>query len=151
MNFLQLKTRLARRRNKNATTLDSATNTRLGDFLNESHRELLSEVGMSGVRDDVLTIATVDGQQRYVLPEQSVAKIHRFWAATNPRRLKKRSLAWLREIDGNAAANEGTPDYWIPLSTVQVATQPSNASEIFVRSEERRVGKECRSRWSPYH
>ena len=23
--------------------------------------------------------------------------------------------------------------------------------EIAVRSEERRVGKECRSRWSPYH
>ena len=22
---------------------------------------------------------------------------------------------------------------------------------MFVRSEERRVGKECRSRWSPYH
>ena len=22
---------------------------------------------------------------------------------------------------------------------------------ILVRSEERRVGKECRSRWSPYH
>src|SRR5256885_1514752 len=25
------------------------------------------------------------------------------------------------------------------------------ASEFFRRSEERRVGKECRSRWSPYH
>src|SRR5256884_3547736 len=25
------------------------------------------------------------------------------------------------------------------------------AREIFQRSEERRVGKECRSRWSPYH
>ena len=25
------------------------------------------------------------------------------------------------------------------------------ASDIFERSEERRVGKECRSRWSPYH
>src|SRR3989454_6903649 len=24
-------------------------------------------------------------------------------------------------------------------------------SDIFTRSEERRVGKECRSRWSPYH
>src|SRR3712207_7792930 len=24
-------------------------------------------------------------------------------------------------------------------------------SKSFVRSEERRVGKECRSRWSPYH
>ena len=23
--------------------------------------------------------------------------------------------------------------------------------EWFIRSEERRVGKECRSRWSPYH
>ena len=23
--------------------------------------------------------------------------------------------------------------------------------DILVRSEERRVGKECRSRWSPYH
>ena len=25
------------------------------------------------------------------------------------------------------------------------------ASTITTRSEERRVGKECRSRWSPYH
>ena len=24
-------------------------------------------------------------------------------------------------------------------------------SDLFDRSEERRVGKECRSRWSPYH
>ena len=23
--------------------------------------------------------------------------------------------------------------------------------KVYVRSEERRVGKECRSRWSPYH
>ena len=26
-----------------------------------------------------------------------------------------------------------------------------SASRIIYRSEERRVGKECRSRWSPYH
>ena len=32
-----------------------------------------------------------------------------------------------------------TPDYWQRLR------------EAVVRSEERRVGKECRSRWSPYH
>src|SRR2546426_5345719 len=30
------------------------------------------------------------------------------------------------------------------------ATTASNGSASF-RSEERRVGKECRSRWSPYH
>jgi len=28
---------------------------------------------------------------------------------------------------------------------------PDKVSRIFERSEERRVGKECRSRWSPYH
>ena len=28
---------------------------------------------------------------------------------------------------------------------------PATATPISVRSEERRVGKECRSRWSPYH
>src|SRR5574343_1688252 len=27
----------------------------------------------------------------------------------------------------------------------------NNTVNNFVRSEERRVGKECRSRWSPYH
>ena len=27
----------------------------------------------------------------------------------------------------------------------------NNAIIILIRSEERRVGKECRSRWSPYH
>ena len=26
-----------------------------------------------------------------------------------------------------------------------------NAISFWLRSEERRVGKECRSRWSPYH
>ena len=30
------------------------------------------------------------------------------------------------------------------------ASFPNNAID-FCRSEERRVGKECRSRWSPYH
>src|ERR1051326_5126239 len=29
--------------------------------------------------------------------------------------------------------------------------QPENFGFVFLRSEERRVGKECRSRWSPYH
>ena len=28
---------------------------------------------------------------------------------------------------------------------------PSQDKKTALRSEERRVGKECRSRWSPYH
>src|SRR5256885_16375576 len=29
--------------------------------------------------------------------------------------------------------------------------QGSGSGQVYLRSEERRVGKECRSRWSPYH
>ena len=44
-------------------------------------------------------------------------------------------------------------DDWIKpnmLSTLWKEIQQTGA-DIAVRSEERRVGKECRSRWSPYH
>src|SRR5258707_4288687 len=48
----------------------------------------------------------------------------------------------------------GTPAY---LAPEQIMGEPhSTRSDLFslgivLRSEERRVGKECRSRWSPYH
>ena len=32
-----------------------------------------------------------------------------------------------------------------------IQTQGTAEVVSFIRSEERRVGKECRSRWSPYH
>ena len=35
--------------------------------------------------------------------------------------------------------------------TVTVAYRIIEGNKERVRSEERRVGKECRSRWSPYH
>src|SRR5258706_6887501 len=42
---------------------------------------------------------------------------------------------------GMSAALRGVGDIKVPTA-IQIGT---------VRSEERRVGKECRSRWSPYH
>jgi len=39
------------------------------------------------------------------------------------------------------------PLSYFPLSTLSW----QDAVIAVVRSEERRVGKECRSRWSPYH
>ena len=36
-------------------------------------------------------------------------------------------------------------------ATVDVALSHNAVHKLWVRSEERRVGKECRSRWSPYH
>src|SRR2546429_5825123 len=37
------------------------------------------------------------------------------------------------------------------MDEARVDPDPAFRREIMKRSEERRVGKECRSRWSPYH
>ena len=37
------------------------------------------------------------------------------------------------------------------LDTLRDALWETYGEQIIKRSEERRVGKECRSRWSPYH
>ena len=39
----------------------------------------------------------------------------------------------------------------IPLLLQGIGTTVALTVLGYVRSEERRVGKECRSRWSPYH
>ena len=41
----------------------------------------------------------------------------------------------------------------IPMSEhpVDLMAIDDQGHEVYGRSEERRVGKECRSRWSPYH
>ena len=42
-------------------------------------------------------------------------------------------------------------DYVVDESQVQGTLGYGKVFKTFRRSEERRVGKECRSRWSPYH
>ena len=37
------------------------------------------------------------------------------------------------------------------LSAIMKRLADGKAADLILRSEERRVGKECRSRWSPYH
>ena len=39
----------------------------------------------------------------------------------------------------------------LPARARPSAVPPAASRKARVRSEERRVGKECRSRWSPYH
>ena len=46
-----------------------------------------------------------------------------------------------RDIDGRPALFGGNDAFWID----------EGDEDVWIRSEERRVGKECRSRWSPYH
>ena len=37
------------------------------------------------------------------------------------------------------------------ITTLKKMTRGNYEQYSYIRSEERRVGKECRSRWSPYH
>src|SRR2546430_3533866 len=86
-----------------------------------------------GIRD-----LTVTGVQTCALPI-SPSSLPRSYLNVLSVALSRRSLsqplfrACARNVDGSAAAT-------IARSTF-----------CAMRSEERRVGKECRSRWSPYH
>ena len=51
----------------------------------------------------------------------------------------------VRLLDGIRVDSYGS---MVPINNVAAVTTPDARS---IRSEERRVGKECRSRWSPYH
>ena len=60
---------------------------------------------------------------------------------------RKFTVPWFSGMDG-IAWNEKVTD---PVTSVtQLLTDPKLKGRVG-RSEERRVGKECRSRWSPYH
>jgi len=47
--------------------------------------------------------------------------------------------------------DEMGPADFAPGDGVDVRAHPHIGLATITRSEERRVGKECRSRWSPYH
>lgn len=132
MNLLQLKQRMARRTNKNASSLDSTVSARFTDFLNEAHREELRKPGRESLRWATTTFASVSGTQQYALPTEGVARINRIWETTNDRKLVYRTMDWLREVDPDPS--QGTPWAWIPAGYVEVHTQPSDASSVFVKS-----------------
>ena len=60
----------------------------------------------------------------------------------------------LRYFPSLLALNPAADEPWL-WDLLEVAALPAQAAELgrsrIERSEERRVGKECRSRWSPYH
>ena len=48
------------------------------------------------------------------------------------------------------SGDTGSPEVQIAILTARIDELNEHLKEL-CRSEERRVGKECRSRWSPYH
>ena len=52
--------------------------------------------------------------------------------------------------DNKFDSGTGWPSFYDCIEPENIELK-EDSSHMMVRSEERRVGKECRSRWSPYH
>ena len=109
---------------------------------------LLSSLGAG-----VGLVATCGVLSRLVLPRlfRSVARSHELLLIT--------SIAWCFLVTGTAGSLGLSKEMGALIAGMVIAAFPYNTEVIsrlggvrdFFRSEERRVGKECRSRWSPYH
>src|SRR5256884_8922798 len=66
-------------------------------------------------------------------------------------RLEKEARITLPEVQQRFVSSDGSVRYLFGLSGSEEKTFNAEDTEKRERSEERRVGKECRSRWSPYH
>ena len=68
-------------------------------------------------------------------------------------KIKKLITVWWntpQEINDNMAAMHAAA-YAFKKTAAILVYEHKNGDRWELRSEERRVGKECRSRWSPYH
>src|SRR5574340_626535 len=72
-------------------------------------------------------------------------------ASLRSKQLKGNKWTGIDVMKGQVASMHAS-DIFEPLSVkIQIITCATEAASMILRSEERRVGKECRSRWSPYH
>lgn len=124
-----LLTKLARRTNKN-TTLDTATQNRLLDFLNERHRRLLSMPGAQKMREATMPLASVANQAEYVLV--GAGQVLRITDPTNEYVLTEMTPQDYRLFDPDPET--GTPTHVVWRGKQAVAKQPAAACAVFVDS-----------------
>src|SRR5258708_28232561 len=82
-------------------------------------------------------------------PSKTRKKKHKVW-------LMQEACAWVessifRKTATTTHHQSASAHYKPKQKQLTLNPQTSPRDRIISRSEERRVGKECRSRWSPYH
>ena len=115
-------------------------------------KQLLSEAGFPNGFATELYVMNTDPQPRIAQSiQQDLAKVGIHASI--------KSLAQANVIAAGGSASQA-PMVYITLLFLSlqvlfhrriIASDADNRAQQSLRSEERRVGKECRSRWSPYH
>ena len=110
------------------TCATAATVAALTMILNQEREEKVTVHTASGVE------VTMDVHNPSFGPEEATAAIEKD-----------------RGDDANATINTNGNDTEIRKTPKYIGMEKAKEIAVLTRSEERRVGKECRSRWSPYH
>lgn len=108
--------------------------TRIKGFVNETQQELASDPKLATLRRAPITFASVNAQQTYGLPPV-IARIFDIRETTTKRKLWQKSLDWYRTVAPDPSTTSGTPAYYVLLGQQAVNKQPSDASELFVKSD----------------
>lgn len=119
----------------NSTSPSPAVTTRLTRYINDGYRLILSEPALARLYDSDVpyTFASVASQTRYAFPSY-LTTIKKIRETTNDITLNAMSLDQYRRIEPDPATVTGTPTHYVPMGVVGVATQPADASAIFVKS-----------------
>ena len=104
--------------------------------LKRRNNELTESMGKLNVQLDRLETKKVNLKNNLADVEQSIAEIRQSMESFN---IPEQSIGELME---NVRAE---------VKITEIRAQTDRLQTEIARSEERRVGKECRSRWSPYH
>src|SRR2546430_14985321 len=121
----------------------------VGDVLGKYHPHgdvAVYDAMVRMVQDFSLRYPLVEGQGNFGSVDGDPAAAYRYTEA----RLTRVAMTMLEDIDKNTVDFIPNFDDRLQEPTVLPAKLP-NLIVNGTRSEERRVGKECRSRWSPYH
>src|SRR3712207_3026275 len=93
--------------------------------------------------EDTIIISSQSGSEQYKIPRSSVSGFNGAEVLLNETAYKISSSYKIKD----AGVYEAKPSDIITIEH----QQEEEKTTVPLRSEERRVGKECRSRWSPYH
>lgn len=113
---------------------DAVVFNRIRSYINSSYRSIMGKKQMAPYRRVILPFASTANSPYAVLP-QVCTKIFAIQDRLNQRNIQEMSLQDLRDTDPGNDSESSAPDAYVILNfSAAVAIQPSNASDLFIKS-----------------